>query len=164
MQSNRAQIQSQEGRIKCSSRQAKTTNIKRYDQRIEQYTINRLFQQDQKSVYQLLNGKVESSEEPDTEESRRFWSNIWGTGNSHSKNVEWLEQPNKRVKIRKKNGIKLGNMQITSEMATQQTRQFPNWKFPGPNRVLCYWLKNFSVSLERMATQMDDIINNRMGI
>ena len=35
MQSNRAQIQSQEERIKCSSRRAKTTNIKRYDQRIE---------------------------------------------------------------------------------------------------------------------------------
>ena len=102
MQSNRAQIQSQEERIKCSSRRAKTTNIKRYDQRIEQYTINRLFQQDQKSVYQQLNEKVETSEEPDTEESRRFWSNIWDTGKSHSKNVEWLEQSNKRVKIRKK--------------------------------------------------------------
>ena len=54
-------------------------------------------------------------------------------------------------------------MQINSKMATQQTRKFPNWKFPGPNRVLCYWMKNFSVSLERMATQMDDMINNGMA-
>ena len=57
--------------------QAKATKIKRYVQRIEQYTINRLFQQDQKRVYQKLNGKTEGSEKPDTEESRRFWSNIW---------------------------------------------------------------------------------------
>ena len=35
--------------------QAKSMKIKRYDQRIEQYRINRLFQQDQKQVYQQLN-------------------------------------------------------------------------------------------------------------
>ena len=52
--------------------QAKATKIKRYDQRIEQYRINRLFQQDQKKLYQQLNGKTESSEKPDTGESRRF--------------------------------------------------------------------------------------------
>ena len=40
--------------------QAKATKIKRYDQRIEQYRINRLFQQDQKRVYQQLNGKIEA--------------------------------------------------------------------------------------------------------
>ena len=37
---------------------AKSMKIKRYDQRIEQYKINRLFQQDQKRVYQQLGGKV----------------------------------------------------------------------------------------------------------
>ena len=56
--------------------QPKDTKIKRYDQRIEQYRINRLFQQDQKRVYQQLNGKIESSENPDAEESRRFLSKI----------------------------------------------------------------------------------------
>ena len=39
--------------------QAKATKIKRYDQRTEQYMINRLFQQDQARVYQQLNGKQE---------------------------------------------------------------------------------------------------------
>ena len=38
--------------------QAKSIKIKRYNQRIEQYKINRLFHQDQKRVYQQLNGKV----------------------------------------------------------------------------------------------------------
>ena len=46
--------------------QAKTTKIKRYDHRIEQYRINRLFQQDQNRVYQQLNGKIESRKKPDT--------------------------------------------------------------------------------------------------
>ena len=57
--------------IKCSSRRAKTKDAgwghqnKRYDQIIEQYRINRLFQQDQKRVYQQLNEKAESSKKPD---------------------------------------------------------------------------------------------------
>ena len=72
--------------------QANTTKIKWYGQRFEQYRINRLFQQDQKRVYQQLNGKIKSSEKPDTEESRRFWSNIWGAGKSHNKNTEWLKE------------------------------------------------------------------------
>ena len=55
---------------------AKATRIKSYDQRFEQFRINRLFQQDQEIVYQQLNGKTESSETPDTEESMRFLSNI----------------------------------------------------------------------------------------
>ena len=73
--------------------QAKTTKLKRYDQWIEYYGINRLLQLVQKKSYQQLNGKTESSEKPDTEETRRFWSNIWGTGKkSHNKNAEWLKE------------------------------------------------------------------------
>ena len=55
---------------------AKATRIKSYDKRIEQFRTNRLFQQNKKIVYQQLNGKTESSETPDTEESMRFLSNI----------------------------------------------------------------------------------------
>ena len=101
--------------------QAKATKIKRYDQRIEQYRINRLFQQDQKRVYQQLNGKIESREKADTEESKRFWSNIWGTEKSHNKNAEWLKEL-----IAERNEIKQGNIQITPELITQQTRKVPN--------------------------------------
>ena len=37
------------------------TKIKRYDQRIEQYRINRLFQQDQRRLYQQLNRKKKAA-------------------------------------------------------------------------------------------------------
>ena len=42
--------------------QTKATEIKRYDQRIEQYRINRFFEQDQKRVYQQLNEKLKAGE------------------------------------------------------------------------------------------------------
>ena len=35
---------------------AKSAKLKRYEQRIHRYKVNRLFQQDQKRVYQEMNG------------------------------------------------------------------------------------------------------------
>ena len=110
--------------------QAKTPKRKKYDQRNESSEINRFFQKGKKRVYQRPNGKVESSERPDTEESRRFWSNIWGTRKSRNKNAKWLKEL--RLQI---NGIKQGNIQIITEMVTQQTRKVPNWKCPEPDGV-----------------------------
>ena len=52
--------------------QANAMKIKRYNQRIEQYKINKLFQQDQKQVYQQLNGKTNNNEKPDADESKRL--------------------------------------------------------------------------------------------
>ena len=43
-------------------------------------------------MYQQLNGKTESSGKPYTEESRRFFSNIWATGISLNKDAEWLKK------------------------------------------------------------------------
>ena len=107
-----------------------------------------------KKEYQRLNGKIETSKKSDTEESRRFWSNFCGTGKGHNKNVEWLKELQSE-----KNEIKQENIQITTEMFTQQTRKVPNWKCLGPHAVQGYWLKNFPALHERAATQMDDMIN-----
>ena len=41
--------------------QAKTAKLKRYEQRIHRYQVNRLFQQDQKRVYQQMNGTSSSA-------------------------------------------------------------------------------------------------------
>ena len=58
--------------------QAKAAKLKRYEQRVNQFRINRLFQQDQKKVYQEFNGMSKSeSVAPDAEESERFLSSIW---------------------------------------------------------------------------------------
>ena len=72
-------------------------------------------------MYQKLNGKTESREKADTEESKRFWSNLWGTEKSHNKNAEWLKEL-----IAERNEIKQGNIQITPELIIQQTRKVPN--------------------------------------
>ena len=69
----------------------------------------------------------------------------------------------KRIKIRKKRN-KTAQHTITTKKVTQQTRKVPNWKCPVPDGVKGYWLKNFPALRERIATQMDDMINNGMDI
>ena len=46
-------------------------------------------------------------------------------------------------------------------MVTQHTRNVSNWKCPVSYSC---WLKKFSALHKRMATQMDEIINNGMDI
>ena len=106
-----------------------------------------MFQQDQKRVYQQLNQKIESSEKPNTEESRRFWSIIWGVGKRNNKNAEWLKELRSE-----RNKIKLGNIKITTEMVTQQTRKVLYWKCPRPDGVHGYSLKNFPALHDRIET------------
>ena len=59
--------------------QAKSAKLKSYEQRIYQYQANRLFQQDQKRVYQQMNGTSSSFSEVRlvAEESQQFWRDIW---------------------------------------------------------------------------------------
>ena len=72
--------------------QAKSKKIKRYQQRIDQFRINKLFQQDQKKVYQQLSRKTAIHEKPDAKESEEFWSNIWGKEVKHNANAEWFKE------------------------------------------------------------------------
>ena len=66
--------------------------ISPYEQRIQQYRINRLFKVDQKKVYNEFNGQTGSSngDIPNYEESRTFWSRIWSVEKEHNKEADWL--------------------------------------------------------------------------
>ena len=67
------------------------------------YQVNRLFQQDQKRVYQQMNGTSSSFSEvrPDAEETQQFWRDIWGKEVLHNENSEWLKELKKeRVEAR----------------------------------------------------------------
>ena len=56
---------------------AKTTKLKRYKERVNQYKINRIFVQNQKRVYQQMDGiRNINNRKPNVEESKQFWSSI----------------------------------------------------------------------------------------
>ena len=141
--------------------QAKSAKLKRYEQRIHRYQVNRLFQQDQKKVYQQMNGTSSNFSEvrPDAEESQQFWRDIWGKDVVHNENAEWLKELRKeRVEARQEDIV------ITAEMVTARSKRIPNWKAPGPDGVQGYWIKKLTALHERMADHMNDLINNRVAI
>ena len=53
---------------------AKSAKVKRYEQRIEQFSQNRIFDLDQNKIYAELNGNGISSN--DVFECKMFWGNI----------------------------------------------------------------------------------------
>ena len=68
---------------------AKAAKISQYEQRIQQYRINRLFKVDQNKVYNKLNGQTGSSngDIPNAEKSRTFWSGMWSAEKEHKKRL-----------------------------------------------------------------------------
>ena len=75
------------------------SKLKRYEQRIEQYRVKRIYQQDRKRVYQEMSGKPGGEKVmPDTEKSVRFWSGIWKNNIQHNRRAECLDDVRKEVK------------------------------------------------------------------
>ena len=75
---------------------AKSAKVKRYEQRIEQFRQNRIFDLDQKKIYAELNGNgIRSNGVPNPEECTKFWGNIWGVRKEHSLHESVSSQMNR---------------------------------------------------------------------
>ena len=66
--------------------------LERYDKRAKQYRQNRLFESNQKRLFNELEGAQRESVIPDAEESRRFWSDIWDQAVTHRESTDWLRK------------------------------------------------------------------------
>ena len=106
-----------------------------------------------------MNGKVNSDFKADTDESIRFWSDIWDSKVHHGKDAEWLREQRAGKDDRKQEDIA-----ITVEMVTQQTRKIPNWECPGPDGAQGYWLKNLTKLYKRIADQLNELLNGKNEI
>ena len=117
-----------------------------------------MFRQDQKRVYQQLNGEVNNYVKPDAGESKHF-EIISGIDKAYHRKdsfAEWLRELRACKDDRKQE-----NIALTVEMVTQQTRKIPNWKCLGPDGVQWYWLKNLTELHMRIAAQLNELLNSR---
>ena len=58
---------------------AKSAKVKRYEQRIEQFRQNRIFELDQKKIYAELNRNgIRSNDVRNAEKCTKFWGNVCG--------------------------------------------------------------------------------------
>ena len=136
---------------------AKKAKLNRYEQRIKQYRQNRLFYIDQKRFYQEINGETRKEKIlPNAEESRKFWGEIWDNAKEHNKQAEWLQQ----IKETETYPVQ-ENMHISKDKVEEQCRKMPNWKAPGPDGVQGFWVKKLTACHQRIAEQMDKILNGQ---
>ena len=115
---------------------AKSAKVRRYQQRIEEFRQNRIFDFDQKKMYAEFNGDgVRPSDVLNAEESKRFWGDIWSVRKRHIREAEWM----KDIKIELGNDKYLQERVIISnEKVTRQCRKMPPWKAPGKDGVQGY--------------------------
>lgn len=124
--------------------------IKRYSDRIKQYQQNRMFNNNQSRLYDTLERKSEREEVlPDTEESKKFWSDIWSEPVQHNREAEWLKKLKEEIEVEQQEDIK-----IDIEKLRKVLMGIPNWKAPGPDMVQGFWIKNFTSIHARLVEQL----------
>ena len=134
---------------------SKTYKVQRYINRNEGYKQNKLFETNQKRLYNQLRGENRDQDIPEAAPTRRLWESIWSKPVNHNKHAAWLEE----IKVEEGGRIKQVFPEITATTVKNQLKKTPNWKAPGPDEVHGYWLKNFKSLHERIAQQIQQCIN-----
>ena len=109
------------------------------EQRISQFRQKQLFQANQKQLYKKLNGEKQGDRIiPNSEDSIKFWSDIWSIRKEHNQHVEWLKA-------------------CSQEMVKMQCRKISNRKAPRKDGVQGYCLKNLTSLHPRITVQLNHI-------
>ena len=139
---------------------AKKTKVKRYEQRISQFRQNQLFQVNQKQVYKDLNGEKQGERIIlNSEDSIKFWSDIWSIRKEHNQHTEWLKSCRKQFE----NVNSMEKVEVSQEIVKLQYRKMPNWKAPRKD-MQGYWLKNLTSLHPHIAVQLNQILDGERKV
>ena len=110
-----------------------------------------MFQNNHRQFYKELNQEGErcDDDQPDTEESKKFWGDIWSESVDHNRVVKWLKDLQCVVNVTKQEKV-----DVTKKSLKKILGRMPNWKSPGPDLVEGFWLKNFSSLCGRVRSQL----------
>ncbi|CAG5008139.1 unnamed protein product [Parnassius apollo] len=114
--------------------------IRRYTERSTRFNQNRLFQRDQKRLYESLERPMVSGTgpAPNQADTVAFWRGLWSEPVNHSEGP-WTE-----VVASQCAGITpMDPVIITPDDVAEAVRRAPNWKSPGLDGLRHYWLKGF---------------------
>ena len=128
--------------------------VRRYQERIDRFRQNRLFQFNQRQFYRELNQEGERCDDnqPDAEESKKFWGYIWSESTDHNRDAKWLKDLQTEVKVTKQEKV-----DITKKSLKKILGGMPNWKSPGPEfLVQGILLDNFSSLHGRVKSRLKE--------
>ena len=132
--------------------------IRRYKKRVERYTLNRMFQSDQKWVYRNWDKPVKqrnNNDLPSKDNTNNFWRNIWSIPVSHTEGdwIREIERICEPIEV-------MPAIRIYTEDVANAVRRMPNWKSPGPDGLHNFWLKWLSSSHIRLASLFQSSIES----
>ena len=135
-----------------------SAKIKRYEGRINQYQQNRMFTNNQKMLFEKLEGKERSNDIiPEREEAKIFWKGIWEKDVNHNEEADWIKVIEDEVHQKSQKQI---NFEITLETFKKQVKRLSNWKSPGPDGVQGYWIKNLTSLHVSISTYFNDCLES----
>ena len=114
-------------------------NVRRYQERVNRFRQNRMFQNNKRQFYSELNLKGErcDDDQADAEESKKFWRDIWSELVNHNRDAKWLKDLQSEVNVTEQK-----KADITIESLKKILGRMPSWKSSGPDLVQGFWLKN----------------------
>lgn len=116
---------------------ALASKVKRYCDRTEQFSQNRLFEQDEGRFCRELEKREHGCLQPDAEEAEQFWKNIWEQEQHHNAEAEWLSS----VKSEISEGEVQTEVTISMEVFDEALKRLAPWKAPGPDGVQGFGLR-----------------------
>ena len=77
--------------------------VKRYQEWVDSYRQNRLFENNQRQFYRELDQEEEiyDNDQPVAKESKQFWGNTWSQSADHKKDAKWLQDLRSEVNVKK---------------------------------------------------------------
>ncbi|CAG5058427.1 unnamed protein product [Parnassius apollo] len=135
--------------------------IRRYTERSTRFNQNRLFQSDQKRLYESLERPMVSGTgpAPNQADTVAFWRGLWSEPVNHSEGP-WTE-----VVASQCAGITpMDPVIITPDDVAEAVRRAPNWKSPGLDGLHHYWLKGFMITLADHNLEQRNVIQHIAGL
>ena len=120
--------------------------VRRYQEWVDSYRQNRLFKNNQRQFYRVLDQEEERCDDDQhvSEESKQFSGNIWSQFTDHTKGAKWLQDLRSEVNTKKQEKI-----DITTGRLRKILGRMPNWKSPDPD---------FSSLYERVRLQLKECL------
>ena len=139
---------------------AKGGKIKRYENRIDLYQQNRLFENNEKRLFERLEGIERGGDEiPEAEASRNFWKGIWEKDVKHNEGADWIKKVETEAG---KAASKQAKVSATTERLKKQANKLSNWKSPGPDGVQGqgYLIKNIKSLHVQMSAMFNECLTS----
>ena len=114
-----------------------------------------MFQNNQRQFSRELNQEGERCDydQPDAEESEKFWVGVLSESIDHNSDVKWLKDLQSEFNVTKQD-----KLDITKESLKKILGRMPSWKYPGADLVQGFWLKNFSSLHGRVRSQLKECL------